>query len=113
MAKKGCIGCGVGLAYKAVDGLCNTCLRARELYEGGIPPLKPRLKVYVALIHFPNDPRIPKIEITLLDTNQAEVGPTVRQILQADGYDPGEAMMTVDEIEGPFEAGFVIARHGG
>lgn len=49
---KGCVGCGIGLAYKAVDNLCSTCLKARELYESGtIPPLKPMLKVFQVTLY--------------------------------------------------------------
>lgn len=72
------------------------------------------MKVYRAFIHFPNhNGRVPNIEMTILDSNQAEVGSTVRQILEDDGYDAAEAMMTVHEVKGPFEAGYILARYGG
>ena len=111
-----CIGCGAKdlPPYEAPEQLCGMCLRARALYESGnIPSSKPTLKLFQVLIHFPNQGQMPNIEMIILESNKAEVGSTVRRILTGDGYDAGEAMMTTHEIEGPFGAGFIVARHGG
>ena len=103
---KKCKHCSLGYEPHFVDGVWShglpggryVCSRRQEAE---------RMKVFRVLITFPTQPRIPRIEMTILDSNQAEVGATVRGILEAEGYDAGAATMTSSEIEGPFETGVV------
>lgn len=111
---KNCRHCESGYVPHRVDGIWSHGLPGgRYLCTNPEIQRHDKLKVFQVLIKWPNVGRMPNIEMTLLDVNGKEVGYTVRGILEADGYDVGEAIMNVNEIEGPFDAGFVLARNGG
>lgn len=90
-------------------GRCSTCERISTVAQ------EEALNVYLVLVSFdgPDDMPIPKIEITILHTAYQSAGVEVTKILKDQGYPTHGMNITVKEIHGPFEAGYVIARHGG
>jgi len=96
---------------------CDAITDARQLLNKTkvkIVPQSPDLKVYLATIAWVNQPTV-KIEMTILGITKQSAGDKVRELLDHDGYDTDDSnfCLFLKEIEGPFKAGFVIARHGG
>lgn len=72
-----------------------------------IPPVE--LKLFLALIQFRSQH---DIEMTILHTDQQTAQLEVIDILEQDGYKMGDTLnLVVKEIDGPFQAGFVISRN--